>query len=65
MSRRRPGTCQAPGPSSAHCTDHPGHRYSCYDAGEDVSFNDRQDWLTPHDCQDPACPDRGYLAEDR
>lgn len=63
MSKRRPGTCGDPGPYDAHCTDYPGHRYSCYDAGEDESFNDRQDWPAPHDCGDPECPDIGYQAE--
>jgi len=65
MSRRRPDTCRMPGPYAAHCTEDPRHRYSCYDAGEDVSFNDRQDWLSAHDCGDPTCPDVGYQPEDR
>jgi hypothetical protein len=63
MSRRRSGVCGAPGPHDAHCTGYPGHRYSCYDASEDVSFNDRQDWLSAHDCGDALCPDIGYRAE--
>ena len=63
MSKRRPGTCGDPGPYDAHCALEPWHRYSCYDAGKDVSFNDRQDWLAPHGCEDPDCPDNGYRAE--
>lgn len=65
MSTRRPGTCGEPGPYAAHCTNDAGplHRYSCYDAGEDVSWNEGQ-WydfdLAPHDCGDPGCPDLGY-----
>lgn len=65
MSARQRGVCNAPGPYAAHCTEHRDHRYSCYDAGEDVSFNDRQDWLAPHGCEDQHCPDNGYQAEDR
>ena len=57
------GTCQEPGPRNAHCTMDRLHRYSCYDASEDVSWNDGQ-WydfdLAPHDCGDPECPDMGY-----
>lgn len=60
MSARRPGTCAAPGPYDAHCTDTIWHDYSCYDAGEDVSFNNRQDWLAPHLCDDPTCTYQGY-----
>ncbi len=56
MSRIRPGTCAEPGPSDTHCTDHRGHRYSCYDAGADVSFNDRQDFA--HACDEADCPGR-------
>lgn len=54
MSAIRPGTCAEPGPYAAHCTDRPMHDYSCYDAGEDVSFNHRQDFT--HACDDPDCP---------
>lgn len=54
MGRIRSGTRADPGPYAAHCTDYPGHRYSCYDSGEDVSFNHQQDF--DHDCDDPACP---------
>lgn len=54
MSKIRTGTCADPGPGEAHCTDHLMHDYSCYDAGEDVSFNHRQDF--EHSCSDPACP---------
>ena len=64
MSQRRLGTCGAPGPGRAHCTDYAWHRYSCYDAGDDVSFNDRQEWLTPHDCEDVECRDIGYCPEE-
>lgn len=64
MSPRREGTCGEPGPYDAHCTDDPGHRYSCYDAGDDVSFNDRQHWLHPHECDDPECDDQGYEGDD-
>lgn len=58
MSNRRPGTCREPGPRTAHCTDSagPGHRYACYDAGEDVSWVP-DDLDVPHDCGDPYCPD--------
>lgn len=58
MSRLRAGTCGDPGPYAAHCTEPPGHRYSCYDAGEDVSFNEWQmrEWDLVHECDDPTCP---------
>lgn len=55
----RSTTCGEPGPYEAHCTDFPGHAYSCYDAGEDVSFNDRQDWTHDH----TGCPDDGLVNE--
>lgn len=57
MSTIRKGTCAAPGPYGAHCTDYPGHQYSCYDASDDVSFNDRSrdEWLSGHQCDDPTC----------
>jgi hypothetical protein len=35
------------------------HDYSCYDAGEDVSFNDRQDWYHHH----KNCADDGLVNE--
>lgn len=63
MSALRPGMCQEPGPREAHCTQDRYHRHSCYDAGEDVSWNDGQ-WydfdLAPHDCGDAGCTDKGY-----
>lgn len=57
MSGIRPGTCAAPGPYDQHCTELPDHRWSCYDAGEDASFNagSMRDHLPDHDCNDPAC----------
>lgn len=67
MSGIRPGTCGDPGPGDLHCTDTPGHRYSCYDAGEDVSWNDNQfemgffdspDGGPVHVCDEPKCPGR-------
>lgn len=61
MSRIRQGRCNDPGPYRAHCTDYPGHQYSCYDAGEDVSFNHRQDFT--HDCNDPSCPTPHFVNE--
>ena len=61
MSNIRPGTCGDPGPYEAHCTDYPGHRYSCYDAGKDVSFNHRHDFT--HACSDPACPTPNFVNE--
>lgn len=61
MSAIRPGRCGEPGPSAAHCTDDRGHRYSCYDAGEDVSFNSRQDF--EHDCSDPSCSTPRFVNE--
>lgn len=61
MSRIRKGICGEPGPYEAHCTDDPGHRYSCYDAGEDVSFNHRQDFI--HKCTDPECPTPSFTNE--
>jgi hypothetical protein len=61
VSGIRRGTCGDPGPGESHCTDAPGHRYSCYDAGEDVSFNDRQDFR--HDCTDPTCPTPHFANE--
>jgi hypothetical protein len=54
MSNRRKGQCNDIGPYEAHCTDDPGHRFSCYDASEDVSFNHRQEFV--HACSDPTCP---------
>jgi hypothetical protein len=61
VSRRRPGTCRMPGPGAVHCTeDSASHPYSCYDAGDDSSWNERQDWPYGHDCGDPDCPDIGY-----
>ena len=60
MSDIRPHTCGAPGPYAAHCTDDdPGHPYSCYDAGEDVSFNHRQGF--EHHCNDKTCPTRDLV----
>lgn len=53
MSRVGISRCGEPGPGDAHCTEDPMHRYSCYDGGEDVSFNSRQDFR--HDCNDPKC----------
>jgi hypothetical protein len=61
VSRIRPNTCAEPGPDAAHCTDYPGHRYSCYDAGDDVSFNRRIDFR--HDCQDPECDRQHFTNE--
>jgi hypothetical protein len=57
MSAIRTGTCGAAGPYAAHCTEEPGHRYSCYDAGEDVSFNEgmMRDTGLVHNCDDPNC----------
>lgn len=62
MSAIRRGACADPGPGDAHCTDDPGHRYSCYDAGDDVSFNHRQGFR--HDCADPACPRQHFVNEE-
>lgn len=61
MSKIRPGKCGDPGPYEAHCTDDRWHRYSCYDASEDVSFNHRQDFQ--HSCTDPACPTPRFVNE--
>ena len=61
MSALWDGSCAAPGPYATHCTDYPGHRYSCYDASEDVSFNDRQDFR--HDCDDPGCDRQHFTNE--
>lgn len=36
------GRCNEPGPWGAACTDWPLHRYSCHDAGKDVSW--QPDW---------------------
>ena len=60
MGKPRRDRCQQPGPYAAHCTEWPGHQYSCYDAGEDVSFNDRQDFV--HNCGDVTCPDDGHVS---
>ncbi|MCV7424354.1 hypothetical protein H7K45_27790 [Mycobacterium yunnanensis] len=59
MSKIRPGTCGDPGPYKAHCTDYPGHYYSCYDSGDDVSFNHRQDF--EHHCDDTTCARRDFV----
>lgn len=53
--------CGDPGPGDAHCTEYPGHRYSCYDAGQDLSWNDglfRDGWYdeNPHRCDESGCP---------
>lgn len=61
MSRIRPNTCGDPGPGDAHCTDTPLHYYSCYDAGNDVSFNHRRDFR--HDCDDAACDRQHFTNE--
>lgn len=61
MGAIRPHTCAEPGPEDAHCTDYPGHHYSCYDAEEDVSFNHRQNFT--HDCKDPACSRQQFTNE--
>ena len=53
-------TCDLPGPGDSHCTDHPAHDWSCYDARGDVSFNARQDWTHRH----PGCPDDGHVSEE-
>lgn len=58
MSGIRQYTCGAPGPYGAHCTDYPGHDYSCYDAGNDVSFNARtmREEEIPHgECEEEGC----------
>ena len=52
-------TCDEPGPGDSHCTDRPGHDWSCYDARGDVSFNARQDWTHRH----PGCSDDGHVSE--
>lgn len=63
MAGVREGACAEPGPRGAHCTEHRYHGLSCYDASEDVSWNEGQ-WyafdLAPHDCKDTECPDKGY-----
>lgn len=53
MSQILTGTCSMPGPYGAHCTDRPMHRYSCYDEGDDVAFNEGQSFT--HDCDDDNC----------
>lgn len=57
MSAIRPGTCAMPGPYDQHCTERPGHPYSCYDAGEDASFNAgvMLGGFPEHECDDPSC----------
>lgn len=55
MSTPRPGTCGDPGPGKSHCTEDPGHRWSCYDAGDDVAWNDGMEWLADHNCAEPDC----------
>lgn len=58
MSAIREGTCAMPGPYGSHCTDYPLHRYSCYDAGDDVSFNARtmrEEGIGHGKCDEPAC----------
>lgn len=42
VSAARKDKCAELGPWGAHCTDWPGHRYSHYDASDDVSWQD--DW---------------------
>lgn len=58
MSTIRKHSCGAPGPYGAHCTEDPGHQYSCYDASEDQSFNERtmRDEEIPHgECVEERC----------
>ena len=62
-ARTEPGLCNEPGPDDLHCTEDRGHRYSCYDAQDDTSWNDGQfadGWYDerPHRCEDPACAGR-------
>jgi hypothetical protein len=61
MSAIRQYSCGDPGPGDAHCTKDSGHLYSCYDAGEDVSFNHRHDFR--HDCNDPRCSVQHFTNE--
>lgn len=61
MSSIQQGTCSAPGPYEAHCSEDVTHRYSCYDAGEDVSFNARQDF--EHKCEDSLCLNKHFNNE--
>lgn len=56
MSAIWPTACGEPGPRDAHCTDDPGRRWSCYDAGEDISWNSGMEDLAPHRCDDVICP---------
>lgn len=63
MSGYRASACADPGPGDAHCTEPVYHNYSCYDAGEDISWNEgqfRDGWYdrSPHKCDDPQCPGR-------
>lgn len=63
MSGIRPGACADPGPGDMHCTEHPLHDWSHYDAGADSSWNDGQfedGWYEemPHECDEPNCPGR-------
>ena len=60
MSSIRPGTCADPGPHGAHCTDYPGHHYSCYDAGDDASFNERT--MREEDIPHGPCDECGGLS---
>lgn len=53
VTAARQHVCDDPGPYEAHCTLGMSHPYSCYDGGEDVSWNHRQDFK--HDCGDPTC----------
>ena len=57
MTAIRPGTCAMPGPHDQHCTERPGHPYSCYDAEEDASFNAgvMLGGFPEHECDDPSC----------
>ena len=44
------GDCRDPGPYGSHCTEWAGHKWSCYDASKDQSFNNRtfEDTDTEH-----------------
>lgn len=61
MGRILPWRCNMPGPGDSHCTNDRGHDWSCYDMGEDVSFNDRHDFR--HDCDDPQCDNQHFTNE--
>lgn len=46
--------CSKAGPDGAHCTNLPGHRWACYDATRQVSWDLQT--MFKHWCREAHCP---------